>query len=686
MKTFKLLVLVAFSFLFYSYSFSQTVFEDAVAINFKADGTFTTAAYTPAGVLITAKVNKSSLGTYLEIGQFDDKGTYTKKSLIELSDELIDLRAKFNKNVDKIMMYSKLPEDRAFQLADVATGEIINDIETSGEVGNFDFSPDGATIAFSSGASSYLVELTEFTPVMTYRDNTFLSFSRDGKIIYCKGKNDAINYLDTKTGIPGKTYTLKDYKSIDFEFNGELIAAFYPPYLRFFKLSQSGAVEVRYLENLFSIPSFSTNFDYVVSDDNSAGKRNVYSLKEGLIYEARIESYQPGKERIIISPDDKRMVLLSDKKIYVYDFEMIKYFSKMSKRFAELYQTNDQFQTDQDLVSRGERVKSRKNDLMNVFVDEYKINEMNVKNTQRNSLGVVDIKLVGVGFYDPNTEMYDVTLAIPTTYTTVKNVAAKVKVPKIQAEIFSNNWQKFKVTGLRIINDNLNGVYIFNVQIINDINSTAYRCIIHRTLPVHTASFDDKYNLASKNYEMRDWYSAIIYMSDFPDDFLKNSVIDVMLKNAISNYFDEKWRTVNSLNSNNVNQILIYLSDFPPTWSQYQDVEAYRKRVVNSVFDARIQKVKDAIAEKGFTEALDYLNNNVLRGLKDIYSGNVYEFEGTNEIIPLKNKMYFEIGKRSIEGGNYDRAIEMLKLVTEDYPDYSEAQKLLNEAQYNSKK
>lgn len=685
MKTFKLLVLITISILFYTYSYSQTVFEDAVALNFKADGTFTTAAFNPAGELITAKVNKSSLGTYLEIGKFDDKGTYTKKMIIELSDDLVDLRAKFNKNVDKIMMFSKLPEDRSFQLADVLTGEIVNEIE-SGDVGNFDFSPDGATIAFSSGANSYLFELTEFTPIMTYKDNTFLSFSRDGKIVYCKGKNDAINYLDTKTGIPNKTYTLKDYKSIDFEFNGELIACAYPPYLRFFKLSQSGAVEVKNYENLFTVPSFSTNFEYIVSDDNSAGKRNVYSLKEGLIYEAKIESYQPGKERIIISPDDKRMVLLTDKKIFYYDFEMIKYFARMSKRFGDLYQTNDQFQTDQDLISRGERVKSRKSDLLTVFKDEMKINEITVTNTQRNSLGVVDIKLTGVGFYDPNTEMYDVTLAIPVNYTTTKSVTAKVKVPKIQAEIFSKNYQNFKVSGLRIINDNLNGVYIFNVQIINDINSTVYRCIIHRTLPVHTASFDDKYNLATKNYEMRDWYNAIIYMSDFPDDFLKNSVIDVMMKNAINSYFDEKWRTVNSLSSNNVNQILIYLSDFPPTWSQYQDVEAYRKRVVNSVFDARIQKVKDAIADKSYTEALDYLNNNVLRGLKDIYSGNVYEFEGSSEIGPLKNKMYFEIGKRSIEGGNYDRAIEMLKLVTEDYPDYSEAQKLLYEAQNNTKK
>ncbi len=685
MKTFKLLVLFAISLLFYTYSYSQTVFEDATALNFKADGTFTTAAFTSAGELITAKVNKSSLGTYLEIGKFDDKGTYTKRAMIELSDDLIDLRAKFNKNVDKIMMFSKMPDDRSFQLADVLTGEIIGDIET-GDVGNFDFTPDGTAIAFSSGANSYLFELAEFTPVMTYKENTFLSFSRDGKIVYCKGKNDAINYLDTKTGIPNKTYTLKDYKSIDFEFNGELIACAYPPYLRFFKLSTSGAVEVKNYENLFTVPSYSTNFEYIVSDDNSAGKRNVYSLKEGLIYEAKIESYTPGKERIIISPDDTRMVLLTDKKIFYYDFEMIKYFSKMSKRFADLYQTNDQFQTDQDLISRGERVKSRKSDLLTVFKDEMKINEITVTNTQRNSLGVVDIKLVGVGFYDPNTEMYDVTLAIPVNYTTSKNVTAKVKVPKIQAEIFSNNWQKFKVSGLRIINDNLNGVYIFNVQIINDINSTVYRCIIHRTLPVHTASFDDKYNLATKHYEMRDWYSAIIYMSDFPDDFLKNSVIDVMMKNAIGNYFDEKWRTVNSLSSNNVNQILIYLSDFPPTWSQYQDIESYRKRVVNSVFDARVQKVRDAIADKSYTEALDYLNNYVLKGLKDIYSGNVYEFEGTKEIIPIQNKMYFEIGKRSIEGGNYDRAIEMLKLVTEESPDYSEAQKLLSEAQNNAKK
>lgn len=685
MKTIKLFSLLVFLFLLSTYSFSQTVFEDAVALNFKADGTFTTAAFNPAGVLVTAKVLKSSFGTFLEIGQFDEKGTYTKKVLIDLSDDLVDLRAKFNKNADKIVYFAKLSDDGEFKVADVTTGEIIADLEP-GDIGNFDFSPDGNTVAFSAGFYSYLFELTEGAMVQTYKDNQFLGFNKDGSMIYCKGKNDAVNYLNTKSASVIKSYTLKGFKSIDFDFNGELIAAAYLPVLRFFKLSQNGAVEVKNFDNLFSVPSFSSNFDYIISDDNSAGKRNVYSLKEGLIYEAKIESYQPGKERIIFSPDDKKMVLLSDKKIYYYDFEMIKYFSRMSKRFADLYQTNDQFQTDRDLLNRADRVKSRKSDLLNVFVDEMKVNELSIKSTQANSLGVVDIKLVGIGFFDPNTEMYDVTLAIPTTYTAVKNVTAKVKVPKVQAEIFSKNWQNFKVSGLRIINDNLNGVYVFNVQIINDINSTVYRCIIHRTLPVHTASFDDKYNLASKNYELRNWYDAIIYMSDFPDDFLKNSVIDVMMKNAINNYFDEKWRTVNSINSNNVNQILIYLSDFPLTWTQFADVESFRKRVVNSVFDARVQKVKDMIADKSYTEALEYLNNNVLKGLKDIYSGNIYEYEGTGDIAPLKNKMYFEIGKRSIEGGNYDRAIEMLKLVTSDFPEYSEAQKLLNDAASQIKK
>jgi len=683
MKPSKLIILSAFVFFLVTLAHSQTVFEDAAALNFKAEGTYHGAAFTPAGQLITAKIARVEGNQMLEIGSFDDKGTYTKKSYIELSDELVDLKVKFNKNVDKIILFSKLIEDRVFQVADVNTGEITNDLEP-GEIGNFDFSPEGNTIAFSSGNNSYLLELTEGMVVKTYKDNTFLSFNKDGSMIYCKGKNDVVNYLNTKSGDVIKSYLLKDYKSIDFEFNGELIACSYPPVLRFFKLSQTGAVEVKDYENLFSSPSFSTNFDYIVSDDNTGGKRNVYSLKEGLIYEAKIESYQPGKEKIIISPDDKRMVLISDKKIYLYDFEMIKYFSKMSKRFSDLYQTNDQFQTDQDLINRAERVKSRKADLLTVFKDEMKINEINIKNTQAGSLGVVDIKLAGIGFYDPNSEMYDVTLAIPVTYTSAKNVVAKVKVPKVQAEIFSKNWQNFKVTGLRIINDNLTGVYVFNIQIINDINSTVYRCIIHRTLPVHTTSFDDKYALATKNYEMRNWYDAIIYMSDFPDDFLKNSVIDVMMKNAISSYFDEKWRTVNSMNSNNVNQILIYLSDFPANWSNYQDVESYRKRVVNSVFDARVQKVRDLVGDKSYTEALDYLNANVLKGLKDIYSGNVYEFEGQKDIIQLKNKMYFEIGKRSIEGGNYDRAIEMLSLVTEDYPDYSEAQKLLGEAQ-NSK-
>ncbi|MFA5403620.1 MAG: hypothetical protein WC358_01680, partial [Ignavibacteria bacterium] len=199
MRKIKLLSLAAVFFLICSNSFSQTVFEDASALNFKTDGTFQTAVFDPQGILTTAKLVKSSLGTFLEIGQFDEKGTYTKKSLIDLSDDIVDLRAKFNKNADKIIIFSKLLDDREFQLADVYTGEIINDLEP-GDIGNFDFSPDGNTIAFSAGNSSYLYEITEGVIIQTYKDNVFLSFSKDGNMIYCKGKNDAVNYLNTKTG------------------------------------------------------------------------------------------------------------------------------------------------------------------------------------------------------------------------------------------------------------------------------------------------------------------------------------------------------------------------------------------------------------------------------------------------------------------------------------------------------
>ena len=663
---------------------AQTVFEDAVALNFKVAGTFNAARFNPSGTLTTAKVVKGGGDTFLEIGIFDDNGGYTKKSVVELREGFTDIKVKFNNNADKVAIFTSGSEDKYFLIAEVGTGNSIEDIEPEG-VTNFAFVSDGNQIAYSTASSTYLYDIAEGNIVQTYRDNILICLSNDGNIIYCKGKNDLINYLNTKTGTLIRSFVLKDFKSIDFDSKGELIACAFPPVLRFFKYSLDRVVEVKDFENVFSVPAFSSSFEYCVSDDYSAGKRSVYSSSENLIYQSKIETYQnPGK--FVFSPDDKRMVLLTDKNLYYYDFEMIKYYSQMSKRYTDLYQITDQFQTDQDLQNRADRIKSRKKDLLAVFTDELKVSEATVKNKQHYALGVFETKITGLGSYDANTEMYEVSMDIPVNYTTYKDITAKVKIPKSQGEIFSNNWKNFKVTGIRLLNNKLNGVYAFNIQIINDVNNIVYRCIIHRTLPLSPLSYDEKYNLAQSNYDSGNWFDAILYLSDFPDNYLKNSVIDLMMQNSLNSYFDEKWSYISSLGLTGTSsgQLLVYLSDFPKNYKT-AEITDKRKNIVDNVLDGRIQAVKDMIKDKSFTEALEYMDKNIMRINKDVYSGEEYEYSNYNDTKPLRNTVYYEIGKRSIEGGNYQRAIDMLSQVTQDFPNYSDAQSLLSRAKSQQK-
>jgi len=223
-------------------------------------------------------------------------------------------------------------------------------------------------------------------------------------------------------------------------------------------------------------------------------------------------------------------------------------------------------------------------------------------------------------------------------------------------------------------------VYAFNIQIINDVNNVVYRCIIHRTLPLTQMSYEEKYDMAQKNYDSRNWFEAVLYLSDFPDDFLKNSVIDMMIQNSLNYYFDEKWTYVYSLGLNtDPGLLLTYLADFPKTYKT-ADISDMRKRVVDNVLDGRLQRVKDMIKDKTYSEALEYLDKSIPAVYKEVFSSEDCPYSNYNETKPIRNTLYFEIGKRSIDGGNYQRAVEMLSQVTQDSPNYSDAQKLLNEA------
>jgi hypothetical protein len=195
-------------------------------------------------------------------------------------------------------------------------------------------------------------------------------------------------------------------------------------------------------------------------------------------------------------------------------------------------------------------------------------------------------------------------------------------------------------------------------------------------------SYDEKYNLAQKNYDSRDWFEAVLYLSDFPDDFVKNSVIDMMMQNSLNNYFDEKWQFVSTLGLNNTDpgQYLVYLADFPKNYKTI-DMSDRRKTVVDYVLDGRLQKVKDMIKDKSYTEALEYMNKSIPKVYTDVYSGMETEYGNYNETIPVRNTLYYEIGKRSIDGGNWQRAVDMLSQITPDFPNYADSQSLLHQAQ-----
>jgi outer membrane protein assembly factor BamD (BamD/ComL family) len=57
------------------------------------------------------------------------------------------------------------------------------------------------------------------------------------------------------------------------------------------------------------------------------------------------------------------------------------------------------------------------------------------------------------------------------------------------------------------------------------------------------------------------------------------------------------------------------------------------------------------------------------------------EYGNYNETIPVRNTLYYEIGKRSIDVGNWQRAVDMLSQITPDFPNYADSQSLLHQAQ-----
>jgi hypothetical protein len=87
------------------------------------------------------------------------------------------------------------------------------------------------------------------------------------------------------------------------------------------------------------------------------------------------------------------------------------------------------------------------------------------------------------------------------------------------------------------------------------------------------------------------------------------------------------------------------------------------------------------VRANNYIDALDYFNANVTPKYKDVYSSREFDYEFYfSKAVPVKNAVLHELGKKSIEGGNWQRAIDMLSQVTKDYADYADVEKLLSEA------
>jgi hypothetical protein len=195
-------------------------------------------------------------------------------------------------------------------------------------------------------------------------------------------------------------------------------------------------------------------------------------------------------------------------------------------------------------------------------------------------------------------------------------------------------------------------------------------------------SYEEQYNAGQKSFEMRNWYDAILYLSDMPDDFSKNNTVDYMLGQAIPLFFEDKWSSVLSLSTTRDSLVVLRsLADFPQSFKLYSDVEKMRQNTINNIMDARLDYASYLKAEKRYNEAIEYMDAWITPKYYDKYSSKEYDYEYfKSKALLLRNNIFVSAAKGSMEVGNYSYAYDMLSRVTTDYAEYNEVQSLLEEA------
>lgn len=687
-RTIKLLLVSFLLFLTLAPVNAQTEVEDYAAMNFKSKGPFLTAGFDKDNFVCIAKITQVEGNSYLEIGRFDDEGAYTRKMLLPIDPPFSTIRAKFGSMCTKIALQLNYEGDIKLMVYDLITGtliadDIVNDLE---DKTNFDFifSPSTSLIAVVNAYDTYLYELTEGAPIVAFPGNRLIKFSGDGNTLFCKGKDNRINYINVKTGAILRSYSLANYKRLYFDDKGEMVISYTSNNrLNVYKYCQDGMYEVKYYYNISVEPEFSPTLSYILIDDEVGGKRLLFNSAGDNLYDARIEPYDRMLSQTEISVDEKKLIKLTEKYLYLYDFELMRYYKTLANKHTDLFKFTG-FMIDEEIQLKAKRIKEQKKALLSMLMGDLLVEEGEWINKQKNSLGVIELKIKSIGAYDYNSQTIDVAIDVPVTYTSTRTIIGKVKIPKLEADIFVKNWPTLKVTALRQAGKTPNNVYVFNVLIDNGMNSGFYRAITHRTLPISNLSFENQFEVGSKASAYGNWYEAIVNLSDYPDNFSKNDVANSIRQRALTSYFEDKWKMVRGtpITNKNFEDVLIYLSDFPKDFAYISDVNDYRQTVVDFIFSAKIDTVKMLMGEGSYSEALDFIDKSLSNTYTDIYSGKVLEYSNYKELQPLKNDVLFNIAKRSMQGTNWQRAKEMLERITEDYQNYDEVKKLLGEVNF----
>lgn len=684
-KSFLVFPLFFLTFVFLN---AQTEVEDYAAMNFKSKGPFLTASFDKDNFVCIAKITQVEGDSYLEIGRFDDEGTYTRKILLQIPSSFSTIRAKFSPMCTKIALQLNYEGEIKLVVYDLISGILVADDIGSDleDQTNFDFffTPSANLIAVVNTYDTYLYELTEGAPLIAFPDNRLIKFSGDGNTLFCKSKDNRINYINIKTGATIKSYPLTDYKRLYFDDKGEMVISYMPNNrLNVYKYCQNGMYEVKYYYNILVEPEFSPTLSYILIDDNVGGKRLLFNSAGDNLYESKIDPYDRTLSQTEISIDEKKLIKLTEKYLYLYDFELMRYYKTLANKHTELFKFTG-FMVDEEIQLKAKRIKEQKKALLSMLQGEFLAEEGEIINRQKNSLGVVELKIKSIGAYDYNSQTIDVAIDVPVTYTSTRTIIGKVKIPKLEADIFIKNWPTLKVTALRQAGKTRNSVYIFNVLIDNGMNSGFYRAITHRTLPINNLSFEEQFEVGSKASAYGNWYEAIVNLSDYPDNFSKNDVANSIRQRALVSYFEDKWKMVKgtTITNKNFEEILIYLSDFPKDFAFINDVNDYRQTVVDFIFSAKVDTVKMMMGEGNYSDALDYIDKSFQNVYTDIYSGKVLEYSNYKELQPLKNDILFNIAKRSMQGTNWQRAKEMLEKITDDYQNYDEVKKMLSEVNF----